>query len=58
MKLSDRAYSVMQWADLHGDDLAGKLRLDPEDDAHTLEVLNEALLLAGECYYLASEAGQ
>ena len=49
----ERASRVMEWADLNGDDLGGALRLDDDDDGPTIEVVNEALLAAGDlCYAL------
>lgn len=46
-----RALRVMDWADLHGDDLAGALRLDEEIDVEIIAVVNDALLAAGDAYY-------
>lgn len=46
-----RAFRVMEWANLNGDDLAGVLRLDPDDDADLLAVIDDALLAAGDAWY-------
>lgn len=47
----ERAFRVMEWADLHGNELDVVLRLDPEDDAETLAIINDALLTAGDAFY-------
>lgn len=47
----ERARRVMDWADLHGDDLAAALRLDPEFDAEALAIVTDALLSAGDAYH-------
>lgn len=51
---SDKAFRVTEWAQLYGDDLAGKLRLDEQDDAETLAVIEDALQVAHE--YLQERA--
>ena len=42
----ERANRVVEWANHYGDDLAGALRLDPDDDAETLTVIEDALWCA------------
>ncbi len=48
----ERAHRVMMWADLNGSDLSDILRLDPEDDAEVLAIINDALLAAGDAFYV------
>jgi hypothetical protein len=54
----ERAFRVMEWADLNGDDLASSLRLDPDDDAELLEIINDALFCAADLYYLLLAAAE
>ena len=42
----------MEWADLYGNQLEDVLRLDPEDDAETLAIINDALLAAGDAFHV------
>jgi hypothetical protein len=44
----DRALRVMEWADLHGDELEVYVRED------AVGIINEALLAAGDAYRLAA----
>lgn len=48
----ERAFRVMEWADLNGNQLEDVLRLDPEDDAETLAIINDALLAAGDAFHV------
>ena len=48
----ERAFRVMEWADLYGGQLDDVLRLDPEDDAETLAIINDALLAAGDAFHV------
>ena len=45
-----RAERVGAWANMHGDYLAGALRLDTEDDAPTIDAITEALRLVEDVY--------